>query len=254
MTDHWEYYPCQVEDQTAFIFYDHGISETIDDLGIDTFLWLKVPLQTDNGSGLPLESEFEQLAVIDDLIEEFVEGYDGAYVGRVTAGKARFFHCYLNVSEDLVQAFVTQVNEQTGYQTEYLIEEDKNKDHYWADLYPSDEDLHVMRDLKVMEELEENGDDSSKARRIDHWVYFKTEENLNIFQEWAKEEGFSVESFGKAEEALHDHAFVLQFYITERPVIEEVSETTAKIVRKAEELDGEYDGWETSVEPADPVN
>ena len=30
MSDHWEFFPCQMGDDVAFIFYDHGIRDSID--------------------------------------------------------------------------------------------------------------------------------------------------------------------------------------------------------------------------------
>lgn len=251
MTDHWEYYPCQIEDKTAFVFYDHGIGETIDDIGINTFLWLKLPLKTDKGGGLPEEAEFDQLNAVDDEIENFVEAHEGAYVGRVTAAGARFFHCYVNVEDEVVKTFVEAVLEKTGYQMEFLIEEDRNKDHYWEDLYPSDDDMQVMNDLRVMEVLEENGDDADKPRRINHWIYFGSEVTLGQYKDWAVAEGFEVDGSGPTEgENNPKRAYFLQIFNVERPKIDEVSETTAKLVQKAEELNGLYDGWETSVEAA----
>jgi hypothetical protein len=29
VSDHWEFFPCQMGENVAFIFYDHGIRETI---------------------------------------------------------------------------------------------------------------------------------------------------------------------------------------------------------------------------------
>ena len=249
MSEHWEFYPCQIEDQTAFISYDHGISEEIDSWDIHQFLWLKTALKTDNGQGLPNESEFEKLCEIDDEIEALMEKHKGAYVGRVTAGGARYYHCYVTLTPENIESFISKANQKYQYQFEYSIETDEQKNRYWEDLFPSEEELTLINDIKVMGQLDQHGDNPEIPRRIDHWIYLRTEQNLLTYKEWTLSQGFSIESFGEIKDKyLGEYGFSLQIYALDKTLIENISETTKALVQKAKELDGVYDGWETGIE------
>ncbi len=248
MSDHWEYYPCQIEDKTAFIFYDHGINDIIDNIEVNQFVWIKMNLKTDNGYGLPNDEEFIVLNQIDDDIEEFAQQNSGVYVGRVTVNAVRYFHAYVDLDRCEIENIIKNIIEKYGYMLEYSIEDDPEKLRYWDDLFPTEEDWRVLNDLKVIERLELEGDNCEIPRRVDHWIYFKDSESAEEFQKWAQTKGFGIHSLECVENNDNDKKFILQIFISERPIIEDVTETSINLINKAKELDGEYDGWETAVE------
>src|SRR5262245_36261904 len=137
MSDHWEFFPCQMGKATAFVFYDHGISAEIDELSLQTFVKLKIPFMSPDERGLPTNAEFEPLRSLESEIERSVAAWSGVYVGRVTVQGARFFHFYADVNESDVDAFAHKLREMFGYNAMYLVRLDPEKDGYWRDLYPT---------------------------------------------------------------------------------------------------------------------
>jgi len=59
-------------------------------------------------------------------------------------------------------------------------------------LYPSPQNMEVIQNRRVIESLEKNGDHLAKARYVDHWLYFKSEDDRKNFLSKVVPEGFEV--------------------------------------------------------------
>ena len=248
MTDHWLYFPCRIGDDLAFIFYDHGVRETIDGLSNANLLRVRIALEAPHENGLPTHQESVALTAFEDAFQDIVSRSGGDYVGRVTVAGTREFLSYVTEGESAWVAHLASLPGEHGYPLEVRVEADPAKRGYWDDLFPSDHDWQVIQDLKVIDSLAENGDDLSLARRIDHWATFSDKAKALAFQVWAKGEGFHVESILDPDE--DDEAFAVRLYHVGTPRVEEISPVTIRLADAAKERDGEYDGWETSVESA----
>ena len=53
MSDHWEFFPCQMEESQAVILFDAGIAESINALPGTTLAKLRLRLRKPDDSGLP---------------------------------------------------------------------------------------------------------------------------------------------------------------------------------------------------------
>ena len=245
VSDHWEFFPCQMGAQLAFVFYDHGIRETIDSFEENQQVRFDLTYKSPNDNGLPTDEEFEAVNGVEDRIEEFVTSSGGIYVGRVTTAGHRYFYSFAGVSAEQLDGFVDGVSASTGYALEVRIVEDPEKKGYWSDLYPTADDWQMIQDAKVVEALKNSGDLDQIKRRIDHWVYFKSKSNAKTFIAWVEEHGFSLESMTRTEPLRGD--WKVQFHRLDSPELYTINGITYNLRHKAIELDGEYDGWETSV-------
>lgn len=244
MSDHWEFYPTQIDDQTVFVFYDHGLAETIDTLALPNALKVRVEYDDPSDARLPQQSEFERLTALEDGLTAHVEAAGGVYVGRITMPEVRYFHCFVALDSAAAERLVQQVARESGYELAFLLEPDPGKISYWEEIFPTDGEWRVIQDMKVLEVLKENGDDPSIARRIDHWLYFPQQAERDRFADWAAANGWSVE---QRTEVNGDRKYGVQIYHTARPELDEITETTQFLLEKATDLGGEYDGWETHV-------
>jgi hypothetical protein len=64
---------------------------------------------------------------------------------------------------------------------------------YRDDLYPTEDDWQVIKDLQVIENLESEGDDGSGSRKVDHWIYFDDRAYSVDFIIWAENDRFTEE-------------------------------------------------------------
>jgi hypothetical protein len=245
MSDHWEFYPTRIDDRAAFIFYDHGLGETIDQLPLPNVLKIHVEFDDPSENGLPKQSEFERLSALEDAVGTRMSAAGGAYVGRVTTNGARHFHCFVTFDHDAARSLVEGLKRVSGYELTFDLEPDPQKASYWQELFPSPEEWRILQDMKVLEVLKEHGDDPSIERRIDHWLYFAEQADRDHCAEWAETNGYTIESKTGASEA--GARFGLHIHHIGRTVFDEIVATTQLLLSKAGEFGGEYDGWETSV-------
>ena len=246
MSEQWEFYPCQMDDHQAFIFYDHGIRDEINGFALPNALKIRVLFHRPTEAGLPTSDEFGQLSTLEDVLARHVEEHGGAYVGRVTVAGARYFHCFVPFAEDTAERVLRQISAESGYQLQFVLNSDPEKKTYWEELFPTPREWQTVQDMKVLDVLKDHGDDPSVTRRIDHWLYFRESSGRDAFTTWALDNGFVIQHLSDPEDANGDYG--IQIYHNARPELQVITVTTSLLWDKAQELGGNYDGWETSVE------
>jgi len=107
--------------------------------------------------------------------------------------------------------------------------------------------LQSIQNREVVEVLKQNGDSLTKEREVFHWIYFKNKNELNEFEQFTKELSFKTLKKEKTE-AADDYIYVLKISRVDKVGFHDVDDYTLKLWEKATELNGDYDGWETSVE------
>ena len=127
------------------------------------------------------------------------------------------------------------------------LTKDEKWNRYFNFLYPEPEQLQSIKNRKVLEELESNGDDLSKERQVDHWIYFKTENDRSAFLKSIDKENYAVvTSDFLASSADYPH----RLHISRTDKIDQLSidKVVLHLRRLAQKHNGDYDGWETSIE------
>ena len=83
--------------------------------------------------------------------------------------------------------------------------------------------------------LQDQGDDGTKPRLVNHLAYFNTSEDAASFSEYIKAEGYTLEKSPEQDAV----AFSLV-----SPVSGDSFDQAIQLLKeKADELDGQYDGW-----------
>lgn len=242
MSDHWEYFPCEMGEHTAFVFYDHGIRSKISDLDLPVLARIIAPLRNPRDDGLPREQEYDALARLEDHLIAEMRRMDGAYVGRVSIDGARHFYSYVNAGSVRIETMAKRLAAKTGYPVAVDVSDDPDKNAYWNTLYPTKRDWLLIQDLRLIEELEGRGDRLERARAIDHHARFDSGRAAKKFRAWLESEGFQVKGRIRREQ---DKRHGVSFTHVCRPILGDVTRYTFDLFRKAEELGGRYDGWQT---------
>lgn len=249
MSDHWEVFPCQMGERVAYVMYDHGIRDEIDQLALPALLKVRVTMRAPTDDGLPTGEEAESLNAIEDQLTKEIEALGGVCVGRITTDGQRFIYSYVDASEEDIRPLVGRLGNKTGHQVGYLLEDDAEKRAYWEDLFPTKHDWRVMRDIKVIDQLLSHGDTLEKEHRVDHWAYFDNPDRRQEFENWAKGEGFTVQGNSDPDGDMPQYGIQISHRCT--PTLDRISHYTCLLTDKAEEHCGDYDGWETSIERPD---
>lgn len=233
-------------EKTAFIFYDHGIRETIDSFPKNQLVRFDLAYKSPNEHGFPTDDEFEIAKALEDRIESFMISNDGAYVGRVTTAGHRYFYCFTDITEELIRPFCDELNVETGYYLDHRVKNDPEKSGYWKDLFPTEDDWQMILDSRTVEALKHSGDTCELERRIEHWAYFKSKADAKTYVAWLESQGFSLESVKRSKPFFGD--WRVRFYRLDTPELYAINKVTYKLRHKAIATNGKYDGWETSVE------
>lgn len=197
--------------------------------------------------GFPSETAFDALSKITlDLLLSMNGKVSFVYAGSTTYDGASTEYIYVEETDDLkmmVEQFYTENFPKKKH--DISITEDIIWKAYKNELYPSEQIVNYMNDKKVIKNLVDNGDDITVPRRIDHWLFFKTEEDMNAFGDRIQEYQFYVESI----EDFNSKEWPIQLIIfrEDEVSLENISEITNALRNLAAEHKGIYDGWGTNV-------
>lgn len=245
MSDLWYTFPTVIGEAQAWITYNHGYAEVANGDLRNNLLIVKLPFKNPTEFGMPTREEFPQLLAVDEALQSQFTQAGGVYAGRVTFGGNRYFYFYLGMPEEKAAEIVGDVSVSTSYSLPYFYEPDKDKQRYWKELYPTDDDWQVIEDLKVLDALAKHGNVESKEREVMHWAYFSDELSCNAFAVWAKGENYKLHFKGKDEDGI---GCMVKYSHIGPTRLAEITTHTIKSNRKAKELGGRYDGWETKIE------
>jgi len=239
----WKFYPCQIGKDVAFIFVDVSASETIRKAP-RTLVKIRLVYKAPRANGLPTNEEFEAARAIEKSIEYFARGGD-RYVGRITRGGYRDFYVYTTRAKPTWGEFVDKLVRKSGYQLKLAVRSDARHTGYTRELYPTQDDWQVIGDIGVIEALRREGDMENMRRRIDHWSYFKDAKSAAKFVAWALmgPHKHAAKLSGVDDDGEH----CVRLYHVGTTGQRDLSHHTIQLNRKATELGGHYDGWETQV-------
>ena len=134
-----------------------------------------------------------------------------------------------------------------SYEYDIGISEDAQWSHYFDFQYPLPQQFQSIQNRRVLYQLEKNGDKLIKERQVDHWIYFKTPIDKDAFFKKIENDGFKIFDDD------HDPKLGITPYRLHISRIDKVDHNsiddhTLYLWGLAQECNGEYDGWETSVE------
>lgn len=200
--------------------------------------------------GFPSENELTNLPRISGDIEQTISDLteeDMLLVGTFTYQCQRLNYIYVKDSTGIRDKLTELYKSKYANYTPYInIKQDVNWDAYLQFLYPNIETQWFMKNQKILSQLQANGDDLTKPRKVDHWIYFSNVNDRDAFKKIITDEGFKVES----EDKLNDNSinpFKLHISRVDSVDIKSITKLTLGLSNKAKQLNGDYDGWETVV-------
>ncbi|MCD4791700.1 MAG: DUF695 domain-containing protein [Bacteroidales bacterium] len=196
--------------------------------------------------GFPNEDELKKLYKIDDEVESVISNITNSeFAGTFTYQCERLNYIYVSDTIN-IRAKLTDLYKKYKHYKFYInIEPDRKWETYLNFLYPDEEIQEYMSNQKILVQLQSAGDDLSKERQVDHWIYFPDKSKMELFIIDVKKIGFKIESQDK----INDSGLLYQLHISRIDFIdmESISKLSLNIRRKAKKLGGDYDGWETFV-------
>jgi Regulator of ribonuclease activity B/Family of unknown function (DUF695) len=243
MSDEWLFYPCQMGEHHASIFFDHGIRETIDQIAPAQLLKVRLTFRDPQPGGLSSSEEYPALIALEDDLQALVDALGSFYVGRVTVAGHRYFHIFTAETDATWSSKLGDLGTLHGYALPFVLAPDEGREGYWRDLFPSDEEWQVIMDIRLLDLLTKQGDDGSISRRIEHWAYFPSSAAAGQFSSWAQGQGYELGDVSTTEDGKQR----VRFFHEGGCQLPDITPRTIALQRRASDLGGEYDGWETPV-------
>jgi hypothetical protein len=236
--------------------YEKGIGSTIINLSLKEkaplkqfpyLLQIGVKLITCNKEGLPGEDEFETLYGVSDTMKAITDALVANHAAGTFSYQCQRTDYYYIADTNGVRKAITQAFEALfpNYSYTIKLQPDPNWQAYLEFLYPNEVSFEYMQNEKVILALQKAGDKLQKPRQVDHWIYFKSEADREQFIAFVLKENYKVEK--KEQRRDGTLPFTLQISRVDRVDADSISLITIVLRKKAKELFGDYDGWETSV-------
>ncbi len=149
---------------------------------------------------------------------------------------------YANTSKEM-NSMVPAILGSCGYTYESNVVKDKKWNLYETQLFPTQLEQHNMQSAKVVFLLEEEGEDLSIKRNVEHYASFTTPTQKNRFVNTLNIEGFSFKDDVSSEEFENGVAIVKEHAVT----YEEVTKEVQKVFEALKETQGFYEGWSTTL-------
>ena len=202
-----------------------------------------VALQSPDADGFPESEEWEVLEAVEDvLVKSFEERLEALFVGKVLNNGKRSFYFYSGETL-LVDQMLEELRQQfPSYAIAHQVTEDPTWSIYFDYLYPDEESLLRIQNNRVLQQLEEQGDQSYIPRKVNYWLYFADATDREAAAKAVLAHGFELEDKTSAKPP-----FGLLLAKVSKADEETIYAETELLRQIALQYDGDFDGWETQV-------
>jgi uncharacterized protein (TIGR01619 family) len=246
--EEWDFYFSNVDDVIGSFYIDLGLIDIAPVSDKPNLVWISVQVNNPREDGLSSSEEFETLKAIEDRLQGLILAkHNAIYAGRLTTDGRRDLYFYVGDTM-LYDKYISQsMVAFPSYSFDFGINEDKQWEQYLNFMYPNPRQYQSIKNRRVIDNLEEHGDLLAKERPVDHWIFFKTEADKEKFVLKISNDGFTIVT-NDYDKELGETPFRLHISRADKVDHKSVDDYVLKLWGLAEECNGEYDGWETSIE------
>ncbi len=236
----WGYYFCLIENTDASIRLNLALPEIAPIADYKYRVWFSIRLLNPSESGLTTNEEFPKVCEIEDQIADSLENNGAIMVGAVKNNGTADLFFYTKQTDHYEELIGNIMQNHQEYQYATDFKEDEQWSDYFDFLYPSDYEFQTIQNRKVLMQLDQHGDHPEKERKVDHWIYFQTENDRELFIQKVKKLNYSVLSKDKVD---GQYPFQLNIERTDNTLWDNVDKYVWELVSLAKEHNGIYDGW-----------
>lgn len=243
----WAPYLTTVDgDKVGSILVDLGLKPIAPIASKPVRLRVDVIMNSPGKNGLPMQSEFGSLNAIEDKISDSLTlGAGAVRAGHLYFSGTMYLYYYLGDGDAFESKLVDSMSGFSNYKYEYKLDDEPNWESYVELLYPLPIQMQSIQNQKVIDNLRSRGDKLNVKRPVDHFIYFKTETDLERFLGEIKGNGFEIVNRERTEVDSYKWSVSLR---RDDPVDpESVDDYVLYLWQKANDSNGDYDGWGSTV-------
>lgn len=243
----WDFYFSNVDDKFSSIAVDLALNKIAPIESQPNLVWVSITMNNPRPDGLSSTEESGTLADIEDAIADSLMNKFGAtQCGRLTSNNFRNLYFFFGDSTLYDKAISDVMIAFPNYQYDYGIKEDPEWSGYFDFLYPLPNQMQSILNRRVIDNLESHGDGLTKERPVFHWMYFKSDSDRNKLLESIEIDNFEI--VNKSHDDSYEYPYGLQISRVDKVDLKSVDEYVLKLWKLTNEVGGDYDGWETSIE------
>lgn len=243
----WDTYIMTIENKPVSVMVDLAFGNSPIAKEKPNAIIIRLKLLAVLKDGMPSDKETKVLNEVEDsLIAKLHGSLQAVYVGRYTAAGIRDFYFYSNDTSGYKDIIAQSLKKYPVFRWLAKAEADKRKDNYFNVLYPTPEDMELIKNRRMVDQLQQKGDIMTAPRRVDHFIFFKTEADRKAYAFAVQDSGFVVENAGQ-EQGIKDRPYSLQISRTDKIDYESINKVTLYLWKLALQHFAKYDGWETFV-------
>ncbi|GHT20393.1 hypothetical protein FACS189429_8560 [Bacteroidia bacterium] len=245
--EEWDFDMCNVDNIIGSFRVDLSLAKVAPVAGKPNLVWVGVEMQNAREDGLSSDAESQTLyAIEDELVARFLSNHNAVLAGILTSNFERVFYFYLADATDFYQKFVLpSFAKFPDYKFYSDTKEDKDWEHYFDFLYPSPDIHQRMMNRRVIRNLQNAGDNLNKERMVDHFLYFKNEQDMNAYILEIEKQNFQILKKGFNEDR---NEFTLNIGRVDKVDYESVDDYVLYLCKLAGNHNGSYDGWGCTIE------
>jgi uncharacterized protein (TIGR01619 family) len=245
MAENWDAYLAKVDHKAASFWVDLGLRN---EAPMATHPWavvVELKLLSPNENGLTQQEEFDVLNGVEDAMLESFKSINAIYAGRMTTDGKRTSVFYASADPDTEKLIAPVRTKYPEYSFDCWSDKDPDWHFYTSTLYPSEEEMQVLQNGKVLDNLRQHGDTLERWRPVDHTLYFSDAQKRYEFISAVQPFGYSADCASDEQRQPRSHRVVVSRVDQVKP--EKIHEAVLQLFRLAKHYDGEYDGWGTTV-------
>jgi regulator of RNase E activity RraB len=243
----WAPYLTTVDgDKVGSILVDLGLKPIAPIASKPMRLRVDVIMKSPGENGLPMQSEFATLNEIEDKVSDSLKhGVKAVRAGHLYFSGTMYLYYYLGNGDPFEAKLVDSMSSFSNYKYEYKLDEERDWGSYVELLYPLPIQIQSIHNQKVINHLLSNGDKLNIKRPVEHFIFFKTETDLERFLSEIKGNGFEIVRREPVEVDGYKWSVLLR---RDDPVDpESVDDYVLYLWQKAHEANGDYDGWGSTI-------
>jgi hypothetical protein len=243
----WDTYVMDVENKPVSVMVDLAFGVSPEAKERPNAIIIRLKLLSVLKNGMPSDKEVKILDEMEDsLVEKLSGSLQAIYVGRYTASGVRDFYFYSNDTSGYRHHIAEALQKYPAFRWMAKAQPDERKSNYYDVLYPTSEEMERIQNRRVVDELRGRGDIITAPRRVDHFIFFKTEADRKAFAVIVQDSGFVVENAGQ-EQGIKDRPYSLQISRVDKIDYDNIDKVTLYLWKLALQHFAKYDGWETFV-------
>ncbi len=242
----WDTYVNEFSDHLSSVMVDLAFGGSTEARLRPNAIIIRIRVDSIRTNGMPAENQLKKLNIVEDrLVEQLTGRLQAMYTGRFTKDGKRDFYFYSNDTSNYRLA-IAEVLDPMHISWLAKAQTDTGYSNYFNVLYPGGKQLESMKNRRVVDNLKEKGDVLTAPRKINHFIFFKTEKDRKEYAFTVQDNGFTVENAGK-EIGVNDRPYTLQISRIDKVDYNSIDKVTLYLWELAVKYSAKYDGWETFV-------